>query len=514
MGIRKRYVQQFFILLTSLSMIWAITTSIISPRIGAIFSLFRDTYSYKITIIVNVICLIFSLVLYLGVFFLLKKLKGQELNNKVTYVVLLFELLIYFIAVLLFVKYIGFSNPVDGTRITLRNLQDLQAGKEWGYNYMYSNPQNLLLMYLFWGIQQLFGTSYQAIIVVFTIMHLFTILLLFLSLKNLKISNLSSLIAVQVMIFAIQIAFHVPVAYTDILSLFFTALTFYFMTNYLAVPQEKMGIKLLFLSLALVACTIGFISKGTVLILVIAIALFLGIVNQKQWKLLCLFPFIFLFLGNFGWKQVINSQELFPDTNYGQPNTHYLMMGLNSTPIPDDLPEDQHYRWMVGAYSSSDQEFTWSMFLKEKLPKKEVEEKNLQVVKERLSNLSMLQILQVLNNKVSVSWSSGDLKSSFEVFLGTGRDESKMHLFKSKSTGLILYSVMMTIQYIVYLGIILAGIKFFKKENDFILLCTIYISGYFAFLLIWEASPRYAMGIFIPAILMIGLLLERKQLTK
>lgn len=40
----KRYIQQFFILLASLSMIWAITTSIISPRIGAIFSLFRDTY--------------------------------------------------------------------------------------------------------------------------------------------------------------------------------------------------------------------------------------------------------------------------------------------------------------------------------------------------------------------------------------------------------------------------------------------------------------------------------------
>ncbi|TNW92239.1 hypothetical protein FIU57_01440 [Enterococcus faecium] len=50
-----------------------------------------------------------------------------------------------------------------------------------------------------------------------------------------------------------------------------------------------------------------------------------------------------------------------------------------------------------------------------------------------------------------------------------------------------------------------------KNINPLVFLSNIYISGYFAFLLIWESSPRYAMGIFVPAIIMIGLLIEKEK---
>lgn len=80
--------------------------------------------------------------------------------------------------------------------------------------------------------------------------------------------------------------------------------------------------------------------------------------------------FSFLVLGNFGWKQFIDAQKLYPNSHYGQPNTHYLMMGLNNTPIPDNLSGDDKYRWVVGAYSSADQRFTWDMFLDKKCLKK------------------------------------------------------------------------------------------------------------------------------------------------
>ena len=99
-----------------------------------------------------------------------------------------------------------------------------------------------------------------------------------------------------------------------------------------------------------------------------------------------------------------------------------------------------------------------------------------------------------MNNKVSVTWGSGDLKSSFEVYLGTGKSKKAANLFSSKVTGLILYSWMMTIQYLLYIGVLLACIYLFNSKSKIALLCMIYITGYFTFLLFWEASPRYAMG--------------------
>ncbi|MDV4828267.1 glycosyltransferase family 39 protein [Enterococcus faecium] len=508
MWFNKNVIFKFFSSLVLFFMLWAISTSIFSPRIGMIFSLFRNNYSYKVILPINIICFIFSIFIYFLIIQWLRKKSFPVLTDKFTYIFLTIELLIYFIALLLFVKYIGFNQPVDDTRIVLSHLKQLQEGGEWGYNYMYSNPQNLLLMYIFMGVQTLFGQSYYAIIVVFSIIHLLTIIFLFLALKNIRISNFISLLVVQLIIFALQITLHVPVAYTDILSIFFISLTFYFMTRYIQNCRKKTKWTLN-LNYALLFCTIGFISKGTVLILVIAIALFLTIIHKKQWKLLGLSPFLFLFVGNIGWQQFINSQHLYPDSNYGQPNTHYLMMGIHNTPIPKDLTSYEKSRWIVGAYSTDEQQFTWNLFLEKKESKSKVQQEHLKIIKERYTNLSIKEFLEVMNNKVSVTWGSGDLKSSFEVFLGTGKSEETEKLFSSKVTGAILYSWMMTMQYLLYIGVAIACIYLFNSKNKIALLCTIYISGYFTFLLFWEASPRYAMGIVIPAILLIGVLLDK-----
>ncbi|NBA61697.1 glycosyltransferase family 39 protein [Enterococcus mundtii] len=508
MRLNKNIFFQFFGFLVLFFMSWAILTSIFSPRIGMIFSLFRNTYSYKVILPVNILCLIFSILIYFFIIQWLKHKKLPTLKDKFTYIFLSIELLLYFVVLLLFLNYIGFNRPVDDTGIVLNHLKQLQEGMHWGYNYMYSNPQNLLLMYIFTGVQSFFGQNYYAIILIFSIIHLLTIFFIFLSLKKIKISNFVSLLVVQLMIFALQITLHVPVAYTDILSLFFISLSFYFMTRYIQSCKEKTN-WVLNLICSLIFCTIGFISKGTVLILVIAIGLFLVISNKKQWKLLGLLPFLFLFIGNFGWKQIINSQSLYPDSNYGQPNTHYLMMGIHNAAIPEGLTAYEKSRWVVGAYSTDEQKFTWKLFLEKKESKSQIEQEHLKIIGKRYSNLSAKQLIEAMNNKVSVTWGSGDLKSSFSVFLGTGKSQKTENLFSSKSTGLLLYSWMMTIQYLLYIGVILSSFYFFHSKNKVVLLCTIYISGYFTFLLFWESSPRYAMGIFIPAVLMIGILLDK-----
>ena len=51
-GIKGIY--RLFAVLVIFFMIWAMASTIFSPRIGAIFSLFRDSYSPKVTIVVNI----------------------------------------------------------------------------------------------------------------------------------------------------------------------------------------------------------------------------------------------------------------------------------------------------------------------------------------------------------------------------------------------------------------------------------------------------------------------------
>lgn len=130
-----------------------------------------------------------------------------------------------------------------------------------------------------------------------------------------------------------------------------------------------MNRNIIYVLLATVTSTIGFISKGTGLILILAMILFFAFYHTGKWRLLAFLPLVFSFR-KFWVETIYRCTKLYPNSHYGQPNTHYLMMGLNNTPIPDNLSGDDKYRWVVGAYSSADQRFTWDMFLDKKMPKK------------------------------------------------------------------------------------------------------------------------------------------------
>ena len=120
MQLNKNIFFRFFSCLVLLFMLWTIAASIFSPRIGMILSLFRNIFSYKVILTVNIICVIFSLLIYFLIIRWLKKKKFPVLKNKFTYVFLTIELVLYFDMLLLFVKYIGFNQPVHDTRIVMK----------------------------------------------------------------------------------------------------------------------------------------------------------------------------------------------------------------------------------------------------------------------------------------------------------------------------------------------------------------------------------------------------------
>lgn len=511
-------IYKIFSILSIICMLWAIETTLVAPRIGKIFSIYRAEHSYKIIILLNIFCFVFSgIIICATKFFMSKKDKRKDISNKQAYFILLLELCLYSLLTILLIKFIGFVNPVDDTRITLEYLSKLEQGKQFGFDYMYSNPQNLLLMYVFMGLRVLFGSNYFVVIVFFILLHCLTIFFTFLSLKNINLSNKVSLLVIQILFFALQITLHVPVAYTDVFSLFFISISLFSFSNYLTkknINNEGFINRKPFIYLILTSffAAVGFLSKGTVLIFVIAISCYLFFSEKKIRKFLSMFPLLFLFLINLGWNEFIQQERIFQDGNYGQPNTHYIMMGLNNTPIPEKLSSQQKYGWIVGAYNSDDQAFSWDLFLKQKLPKKDVQKKQLSVAFQRWNKMSLRGKMSALNTKVAVTWSSGDLKSSFEWELGVDKTKNRLHYFTDNITGTILYCWMMVIQYIVYIGIILSTMKYFNNKNSIVFFCNIFITGYFCFLLIWESSPRYAMGIFIPAIVMIGLYINNRKI--
>jgi len=71
---------------------------------------------------------------------------------------------------------------------------------------------------------------------------------------------------------------------------------------------------------------------------------------------------------------------------------------------------------------------------------------------------------------------------------------------------------MQTTQLIVYLVLILSFIRYFKAHNKIVMFSAIYCVGYFAFLLIWEANPRYTLGVFPSAMILMALYFNKTVL--
>lgn len=92
MWFNKNVIFKFFSSLVLFFMLWAISTSIFSPRIGMIFSLFRNNYSYKVILPINIICFIFSIFIYFLIIQWLRKKSFPVLTDKFTYIFLTIEL--------------------------------------------------------------------------------------------------------------------------------------------------------------------------------------------------------------------------------------------------------------------------------------------------------------------------------------------------------------------------------------------------------------------------------------
>ena len=482
----EEYAKKFVIFLGILSLAVIVLISLFFPKLVAIQGHIREINSPFRVALLNGASAVIALILLSGLMYLLKIKKMNPIKWMLT-----IELLLYFLFMIALTKYYGITGPIDDAWVVMDNAITLkETGVISGW-YMVSNPQNLFLMYLYLGIENIFNTfSYQITFIVFALLHVGSAYLVYKCAESVSKNKVTAFITLQLFIFCYQITLHVTNIYTDTLQLFIILLGLYPILKF----AERTG-KYLFLSIlaASFAFAVGFLAKGTTLVLIIAFVLLLVVNLKGKEKILAIIPILVLLTVNTSWNAFIDSQEIYQVEKVGMPNTHYLFMGLNGW-YPEGTTLGQRQYLLTGAYNDGDLIYSKTLFFDQNLSKEKVQAEHIKLIKERLNSLDLKSGIEFLGAKIATSWSSGDLKSTYSLRVGAQNEARKWELLESYPT----YIYMQTMQFLYFFIALLVFIKAFinrVKIDSLILLSAIFTVGMFLFLILWEASPRYVIAV-------------------
>ncbi|WP_164509929.1 glycosyltransferase family 39 protein [Lacticaseibacillus porcinae] len=507
-------IQQFFLLTTYVVTIWSLMSVLVNYRMGSLYGIFRRENTFQTVGRIGWLSFFIALVLIVVLWILGHVARKYKMSDKCAFFLLIIEILVLSVGTHYFLRKLGYDHLVDDSGIVYRwmtNFHQINPWKNGGIDqYFYANPQNMFLALIYRLIMALFGSNFCATVSAFFMIHAATIVLLFKTLRRLKLNNVQALLLVQIYFFAIQLTLHSVLAYTDTLALFFIVVSLFFFSGFVDQHKPIRARRWNFIWTNVFA-VIGFIGKGTMLIYIIALSLYLALTTHGKTRLLSIVPMVFLVVGNLGWHAAINSSGVYSDSNFGQPNTHYVMMGIDNTPIPKRLDPQQKQLWSVGIYEKSEQDYSWHLLYDKQLSKKSVEKKQLKIYKTRLTSMNFSQLLEAINNKISVVYGSGDAKVTFSLLRASRNQIRADSILTSDHIGKLLYIIMTIAQLLIYISIIAACVFGLKHPDSLLFLGGIFISGYFAFMLIWEANPRYSLILFPIAIMMLARTLILQQ---
>lgn len=471
-----------------------IFNSLVSPTLSHIASYWRNSTDISEVQSQNILSLVLAVFIILFLYFLSKKFL---INDKISHLIATALSILFFIFLLWQFEYLQIEGFIDDSYLVFNAAQEfLDTGKVSGW-YMAANPQNLFIMFFYMLVIKLTGSAeIWNVYVIFSLIHVATAALIYVSSRKLFNKNVPSLIALVVFICTFQINMHVAIMYTDVLSMFFLMLGICFYIYF--TKASKNNIKLLYLFVSSFFFSIAFLAKGFYLILFIATVLGMLISLKRKEKLLAIIPIVTFFLINTGWDIFISSQNMYEKEEIGMPNTHYMFMGMNTDYYFQDK-ENKEYR-LAGAYNDGDVSFSKGLFWDQNLDKNEISKIHFEKIHERIQSLSTFEFFEFLWGKISSSWSSGDLKSTVSIGMASGSEDGLKEIRESKG----LYTYLQTIQYIYYLIFLLVFTKLFLSPsiNSFMYVSVFFVIGIFFFVLMWEASPRYAMTVmpFAPVI--------------
>lgn len=478
---------KFFLGTGTLAIVWIIGISIFFPKMQRIMSNIRSTNGIYFISLLNIVCAILAIILLVSIKKIYKEKKISNVN-----ILILVELFFYFVFLLFLTKYYGVFSAHDDAGIVLSNANSvINTGKVAGW-YMVSNPQNLFLMYFYLFINKLIGSmSYNILFVVFALLSVASAFLIYKSIFLLTSNKKNAFIGMQLYIFCFQICLHVTNVYTDTLSIFLVSLGTY--AYLLAKKNEKNYRSLIYIILTSILFSLGFLAKGTTLVLIIAFCLEL-LITLNQWnKLKVVIPLLIFFVIQISWNSFINYQNIYDTEKIGMPNTHYIFMGLNSGHPENSTLKERRYI-LNGAWNEGDLNISKDLFFEKDLSKNEITKKHTKIIIDRLSNFTLASGFEFLNSKIATSWSTGDLKSTYSIVVSGENKENVNKL----NTSYLFYMIMQTLQFVYYFSALYVFVQTLRKKikvDSIIILSAIFTVGMFLFLLLWEASPRYVMSL-------------------
>ena len=262
----------------------------------------------------------------------------------------------------------------------------------------------------------------------------------------------------------------VPIIYTDTLSMLFPLLILYLYLT--AKEKEELKKKYTLYLLMTFAILIGISFKFTIIIVPIAIAIY-EILNKNKKGIISIITTILIVLVMFGLFRVLIIKTVFSPWNNEEynkerfPITHWFMMALSD----------------AGKYNDEDVEYTSSFKTLE-----EKKEKNIEVIKERIKNIS----LNSIRRKLMYTWGDGTYFAVNTLDYDAINEGLHQELVFKRGEYHQYYQYYTQIQHTTIITLMIIVTLFsIKKEIDYIFILRLSIFGLFLFLFIWETRSRY-----------------------
>ena len=427
----------------------------------------------------NYLTTIISIIILVSLYFLLKKVK----TNKVINIILIVLYILFQIGI----AYMFMVKPSWDFGQVFNIAVDFAKSSHpiFGSAYLYVCDNNIMfaaLLDILFKLVYLIGIKSHFIEVGIILNIIMIDVALLYTYKLIKLINEKYSFSFMILaLFLSPLVFYIPIFYTDTISLPFIIVPIYYLYKYFFLKQK---ISYIMVSGSMIG--IGSLIKPTTLILLIAILIYLIIVENKKVNKYIFVPLIIMlvvipligqkvFINHFFDKESINKYRI--------PTLHYILIGMENN---GEYSEKRYKE--INSYVGEDTKIN-------------VVKKNLKNrIKEMTKNN---EVLSFYNRKIAYTWTDGTFYSRVKLVREPVHEKYTKLVSSSKGEDIIYWSISNG-EWFILLLLMIFGIsyrKYLPKElKEFSLLLYITTFGIFLFLLIWETRSRYLVN-FIPLFL-------------
>lgn len=380
-------------------------------------------------------------------------------------------------------------NEISRSYAVNGNMDNIYENLPYNKNYLarYTNNNGIVILFSFYYrlIYLIFGTiPLEAPVILNTVFITASVLFVFFIAKK-AFGNFHALVVAIICFMFLPFYTYCPYFYTDSVSMPFCILSIYlFICGY----SSKKTVSKIFLFLFCgVTCAIGFVLKGSVIIVLVAVIAYMIYKGEIKKIFLgsgtVIAGFLALTVAFNGFVASLNiaSKETVYEEQY--PITHWIMMGLKGN----------------GGFDIDD-----SLFTRKAGNYDEKKAANIEVIKQRLSNYGVLGLLKHFAIKADFTWNDGTYYIDHHIYKNPySRNFLHELILKDGTYNNVFYDVSSGMQ---LLMLIMMCVSFFscirRPRLDYITLMHIIVFGVFIFFLVWEARSRYIFN-FTPILIVI-----------